>query len=224
VILCLVFVRGDGESQPAPIANTPTTTSGGDTTTNGDNDDAGGDDSFSSDAPPPAPDTDIVMDSAIFQKLSLLTDLQDTTSPQYAAADWLVAFDFLKLGENDPALQQRFALATFYMATGGGLAEKQGWTRCSAVPPPSENEQTEAASNMQCVLREGKIICAEKNHFEICDVSDEYGTVSQGKRFLSPVSECEWFGITCDANGVVTMIDIGTYACDCVIVNMWLLL
>lgn len=205
VILCLVFVGGDSnDSVPAPNTQTP-----GDSSTNEDSPsdtpvDGG------SDAPPPAPAPDLVEDSPIFKKLALLTDLQDTTSPQYEAADWLIALDFLKLSASSSSLEQRFALATFYFATGGGLSSKEGWTRCSAVPPPVENEETEAASNMQCVVRDGKVICAERENFETCEFTDEYGAVSQGKRFLSPVDECEWFGITCDDNGVVTMIDIGT--------------
>lgn len=138
-----------------------------------------------------------------------MTNLEDSNSPAYQAADWLIAFDFLKLTANAPSLQQRFALATLYFATGGGLASKEGWTRCSAVPPPSENEATQAASNMQCVVRDGKIICAEQSNFEECVFTDDFGYALQGKRFLSPVDECEWFGITCDANGIVTMIDIG---------------
>ena len=193
VILCLVFVGGDS-GQPAPgNAETPS------------------DSSSPNNPPSPAPDTDIVLDSPIFQKLSLVTDLQDSNAPAYKAADWLIAFDFLKLTANAPNLQQRFALATLYFATGGDLSSKQGWTRCSAVPPPAENNPTtEAVSNMQCVVRDGKIICAEQSNFEQCQYTDDPGSTLQGKRFLSPVDECEWFGVTCDANGIVTMIDIGT--------------
>ena len=221
VILALVYT-GDGKSSngvpppPAPSTNTEgdgtsdgdasNTTSGEDITTSSPNDNNGDTNS----APSPAPD--IVLDSPIFQKLALWTDLQDVNSPQYQAADWLIALDFLKLGANAENLQQRFALATLYLSTGGGITSKQGWTRCSAVPPAMESSATEAASDMQCVVRDGKILCAERENFELCEfTNDENGKdVQQGKRFLSAVHECEWFGITCDDNNVVMKIDVGT--------------
>lgn len=215
-ILAIVYVPSDEAPSPTSVVNTPNT---GDSESTPNNGDVGGTDAPSGneeesddivgDVPPPAPSTDAIMDSPIFQKLLLLTDLQDTSSPQYKAADWLIALDFLKLGAEAPNLQQRFALATFYMATGGGLAIKNGWTRCSAVPPPTENDNNEAASNIQCMVHNGNVICAERGNFETCDFTDDSGTMSQGYRFLSPVNECEWFGITCDDSGVVTRIDIG---------------
>jgi hypothetical protein len=214
-ILAIVYVPSDEAPSPTSVVNTPNT---GDSESTPNNGDVGGTDAPSGneeesddivgDVPPPAPSTDAIMDSPIFQKLLLLTDLQDTSSPQYKAADWLIALDFLKLGAEAPNLHQRFALATFYMATGGGLAIKNGWTRCSAVPPPTENDNNEAASNIQCMVHNGNVICAERGNFETCDFTDDSGTMSQGNRFLSPVNECEWFGITCDDSGVVTRIDI----------------
>ena len=227
-ILAIVYAPSDKAPSPTPVANTPNTGKWCESTPNGDDvegtdmpsgDEEEGDDT-GGDVPPPAPGTDAIMDSPIFQKLLLLTDLQDTSSPQYKAADWLIALDFLKLGANDPNLQQRFALATFYMATGGGLATKNGWTRCSAVPPPAENDNSQAASNIQCVVHNGNVICAERGNFETCSFTDDTGTMSEGNRFLSAVNECEWFGITCDTSGVVTRIDIGKKPWLCNTVGM----
>jgi hypothetical protein len=223
-ILAIVYAPSNDAPSPAPATNFPNTGSS-ESTPNGDNvgtpdmssgDGEGGDDIGSGGAPSPAPGSDAVMNSPIFQKLSLLTDLQDTSSPPYKAADWLIALDFLKLGVDSPNLQQRFALATFYMATGGGLVTKDGWVKCSAVPPLVENDNSEAASNIQCVVHNGKVVCAEKGNFETCEYTDEFGSMSQGNRFLSAVDECEWFGISCNENGVVTRIDIGKPDFGCV--------
>lgn len=208
VILCLVYIPSDSNNTTTDAPVNTDDTNGSDTSTPTDNNN---NNAPSSTPPGPAPD-DLIADSPIFQKLALLSDLQDPLSPQYKAADWLVALDFLKISEKSSSLHQRFALATLYLSTGGGLTSRNGsWTRCSAVPPLEENSAEQAASNMQCILRDGKIICAEKGNFETCAFTDEEGVLIQGKRFLSPVSECEWYGVTCNENGVVTMIDIGTF-------------
>ena len=152
-------------------------------------------------------------DSPIMTALEQVTDpsvLYDQHTPQFRAADWLISIDPLKLQPNSPNLLQRYALATFYMATGGGLVSKQGWTSCSAIPP--ETIQGDAsASGIQCVVREGKVVCASKDAFETCSYTNLQGATVQGKRFLSPVNECEWYGVTC-INGTVFDINTGTCA------------
>jgi hypothetical protein len=52
--------------------------------------------------------------------------LQDPTSPQYRAADWVANEDQIQADLNDPTFAQRYLLAVFYFSTGG-----DDWEECS---------------------------------------------------------------------------------------------
>jgi hypothetical protein len=150
-----------------------------------------------------------ILNSPIMTELALLTDpaiLYDETSPQYKAAEWLISSDSLKLTATSPNLRQRYALAALYTATGGGWVTSQGWKTCSAVPPESRDT---SATGVQCVVREGKVICADQGSFELCSYIDRSGKALEGKRFLSASNECEWYGIECERDSVIN-INIGT--------------
>ena len=151
----------------------------------------------------PSSVTSSILSSPIMNELTLLTDpaiLYDETSPQYKAAEWLIAYDSLKLDATSPNLRQRYALAALYTATGGGWVTSQGWTTCNAVPPESRNT---SVTGVQCVVREGKVLCADQGSFELCSYIDEFGATVESKRFLSATNECEWYGIRCKDDSVI---------------------
>jgi hypothetical protein len=145
-------------------------------------------------------------------ELALLTDpaiLFDETSPQYKAAEWLISLDSLKLNATSPNLAHRYALATLYTATGGSLISAEGWKACGAVPPESTSINT-TASGVQCIVRDGKVICANQESFENCTYTDGLEVVVEGKRFMSASTECEWYGVECNDQDSVIKINVGT--------------
>ena len=69
----------------------------------------------------------------IFERLSNITDpdlLSDLETPQGQAFNWITREDGLELDVNNPTLDQRYILATFYFATNG-----DGWDRCYSGAP-----------------------------------------------------------------------------------------
>lgn len=167
---------------------------------------------YTPNTPSDPPAEEDIFNSPIITELALLTDpaiLYDVTSPQYKAAKWLIVDDSLKLDATSPNLRQRYALAALYTATGGGwLDNSQGWKACSAVPPESSGNTS--ATGVQCVVREGKVLCTDQGSFELCSYVDRFGDTVEGKRFLSATNECEWYGIKCDEGNSVIEINICT--------------
>jgi hypothetical protein len=218
---------GGSDASPVPQIQQPPTDGGGNignTTTDTEN-------TTGTDTPPTGTPSDAtsdpsqkptdkpshILNSPIMTELSLLTDpaiLFDESSSQYKAAEWLISFDPLKLNATSPNLRQRYALATLYTATGGSLisAKAGSWKACGAVPPETESTSTKntSAAGVQCIIRDGKVICATQESFETCNYMDRFGVLTEGKRFMSAATECQWYGVECNDQDSVIKINIGT--------------
>jgi len=134
--------------------------------------------------------------------------VRDPLTPAGKAAHWLIDEDMRELVAADTSLLQRFGLATLYFATGGGTDDDGGWEDCSAIPEINYSSETlTTTGDALCVFRSGKYLCAEAVSSEDCTYIDE-GTQTEvsTKRMLSPVSECDWYGIGCDAKGNVVSV------------------
>jgi hypothetical protein len=85
---------------------------------------------------------------------------------------------------------QRFALTWFwYHTTNNGL---DPWLSCN--PPNSARDETKQCSFLDVVNVDFPELC--------------YDTAEDGIRWLSATDECDWSGIQCDDNGIVTSIDL----------------
>ena len=120
-------------------------------------------------------------------KISDPVDLLTENSPQRDALDFIVDEDLLQLCPDDPTLDQRYILSVFYYSTDG-----QNWSRCSK-PNDTSNADQVAAANARCNIRG--------------DGSQLAGTDA----WLTPVSECEWGGITCADQNSVTSLFTGEF-------------
>ena len=128
--------------------------------------------------------------AAILGKVSKISDPVDLlteNSPQRDALDFIVDEDLLQLCPDDPTLGQRYILSVFYYSTDG-----QNWSRCSK-PNDTSNADQVAAANARCNIRG--------------DGSQLAGTDA----WLTPVSECEWGGITCADQNSVTSLFTGEF-------------
>ena len=121
--------------------------------------------------------------SDILSRLSMImsqpSQLTDKLTAQHHAALWLISNDKRNITPDDSNFLQRYALATFYFST---VMDKENhyrtWKKCGAAG----TKQT-----------------------QVCGYLSE---VTSYSRFLSPVSECDWYGITCDPYGNVIRIRI----------------
>ena len=105
--------------------------------------------------------------------------LNDPNSPQARALKWIMDEDAMGLDVEDEGWLQRYIMAAFYFATGGG----DNWTECNA---PMDNSQTAIdAANEKCSL--------EATQYKIGKLERVYGT----KAWLSPVPVCEWASLAC---------------------------
>ena len=128
--------------------------------------------------------------AAILGKVSKISDPVDLlteNSPQRDALDFIVDEDLLQLCPDDPTLDQRYILSVFYYSTEG-----KNWSRCSKPNDISNADQVSAA-NIRCNIRG--------------DGSQLAGTDA----WLTPVSECQWGGITCDDPDSVTSLFTGEF-------------
>lgn len=137
-----------------------------------------------------------------FRQLALtVTDaltLDDNDSAQAQALEWLINEDAL-----DPPLcpeegtcqaVQRYIMASFYFASGGG-----DWGQCNA--PDEYTPNSIAAANDEC----NRVVSA----FPVAN--PRIGATSTDA-WLTPVNECEWGGLACwgtddDRNGCMDQID-----------------
>lgn len=146
---------------------------------------------------------------AIHGDIEKLLDL--SPSPHRMAYEWMMNIDELRWTTNYPTIVQRFLLATFYFATGGGLITST-WEVCSAVPneilPPDEAN----AVDTRCISHGEEIICAHLQAFEDCpEYYRRFGLdppSNPKNRWLSGTSECDWYGIECDNQGHVMAISL----------------
>lgn len=138
-----------------------------------------------------------------------VTLLHDVSTPQGKAYEWILSQDELAWDHNHPLVVQRYILAEFYFATGGGRITSS-WDVCSAVPV---NTTLDANTfNTKCVTENDQTICALIDDFEECPEYYErwdFGTPKViKKRWLSGTSECDWYGIFCNRFGQVTQLSL----------------
>lgn len=135
--------------------------------------------------------------------------LQDRLSSVGRAYRWITQEDDLHIVQTPTGIVQRFALAVFYFAT-GGLRTTSTWKYCSAVPTDVSNDHESFSS--RCVMDEGDetVLCASPDAFVQCrEYYDGDSTpLFPKRRWLSPVSECEWYGVTCNDDDVVERLEM----------------
>jgi hypothetical protein len=141
---------------------------------------------------------------SVLMEVSDRFDLNDSESPQYQAAAWIIYGDPMRLSANDPRLFQRYSAVVLYLATKGDK-----WYVCSAntTSPCGRN----AGSDMNN---------ASLSYYYSDGYTDDNAAESKSKRelnkvkarseerWLSDTSECEWYGLHCDSEGYVTSIDL----------------
>jgi hypothetical protein len=108
------------------------------------------------------------------------------SSPQARALQWITDVDTLSLCPDDQNLIQRYVAAVFYYSTEG-----DNWTQCSA-PNDLNDPSSISGANADCNL-------------------DIKGGGGGSKAWLSPVSECDWGAVRCEAIGTeqIEIIDFG---------------
>jgi len=147
---------------------------------------------------------------SVESQLSAVIDtstLQNSQTPLGIAYKWITQQDDLSsTTKSYPTVVQRFALAAFYFATGGGRTQAT-WNVCSAVPANVVKDRNSFST--KCVFGEGieygQVVCAGSQAFLECP---EYYAGSPAptdpkKRWLSDTSECDWYGVSCNRDGIV---------------------
>jgi hypothetical protein len=112
--------------------------------------------------------------------------LEDASSFERQALDWLTRNDTLVADLSEDALIQRYGAAYFYMAT----SVNEPWRSCN---PPLANETAE---------------CTFEKYLPTPSGDPSFNKL-QAKRWLSNTSECEWGGVLCDDNGILQSIELG---------------
>jgi hypothetical protein len=112
--------------------------------------------------------------------------LEDASSFERQALDWLTRNDTLVADLSEDALIQRYGAAYFYLAT----SVNEPWRSCN---PPLANETAE---------------CTFEKYLPTPSGDPSFNKL-QAKRWLSNTSECEWGGVLCDDNGILQSIELG---------------
>jgi hypothetical protein len=149
--------------------------------------------------------------------------LEDPGSPQNMAYNWIMEQDEMRWDQEYSTVVQRFLLATFYFATGGRLTTPS-WHVCSAFPNNQLQGQTNTNTfnGIKCVSENDENdddtttttsrVCAKFDDFEECPEYYERFELeapsNPKKRWLSWTNECDWYGIVCDQQGLVTQISL----------------
>uniref|UniRef100_A0A7S4VGA5 L domain-like protein n=1 Tax=Ditylum brightwellii TaxID=49249 RepID=A0A7S4VGA5_9STRA len=115
----------------------------------------------------------------ILRTVSNPNDLENPNTPEGQAFDWIVFDDDLFLCPDNATLTQRYVMAVLYYATDG-----DNWTICSNTEEGTSN----------CGIVTG-------------DISSGFNFESR-PAYLTAVSECEWFGNSCDENGAMKSIQL----------------
>jgi hypothetical protein len=137
--------------------------------------------------------------------------LDDSESVPGRAYRWIVDDDDMQNVVNSRSTIQRFVMAAFYFATGGGRATAT-WNFCSAVPVNQRNDDDNFET--VCVMEEWddmkREVCATENAFVECrEYYDGQDIPLVPKaRWLSKVSECRWYGVSCNDDGAVVEIKL----------------
>jgi hypothetical protein len=114
--------------------------------------------------------------------------LNDPKSPYSKALEWITFEDPLALTPNDQNFVQRYVAVYFYYAT----TVEGPWLSCN----PPANPHTDPST---CQFKKlGGIF--PLTYFDV-----------PWNRWLSSANECDWAGITCDGNGQIRSMALGTY-------------
>jgi len=113
----------------------------------------------------------------IISNVSLAVDLQNTTSPQSMARDWLINKDTYRECpvENECRLSQRYVMAVLYFATNGDIA----WNSCGRNSTKSSCVKTDPTNDSMAL----SVVQRASN-----------------ETWLSSVDECLWGGLACNDN------------------------
>ena len=130
---------------------------------------------------PPTEQEELLIQPSVFHHQVVAITSKETldgpTSPQAQALHWIMNDDGMALDIDSPEWVQRYIMASFYFATGGG-----DWDQCNA---PKDNSQAAIdEANDKCTLSATQYNSGKKH---------VYGT----KAWLSPVSVCEWASTAC---------------------------
>jgi hypothetical protein len=125
-------------------------------------------------------------------KLTDVALLSDITTPQGKAFKWIQEDDPEQLSVKDVGLFQRYALATMYYS----LQEKGPWTTCGKEDNTHQNP----------------ILCTGRKAIFFADSSGEevvvYEDIPDEGKWLSAENECVWFGVYCESDGSVVILEI----------------
>jgi hypothetical protein len=129
-----------------------------------------------------------------FAKISSIEKLNDPNSAQYKAAYWIQFEDPQKLAVDSNNLLQRYALAVAYYS----LQENGPWVVCGTEDMSHENPT----------------MCTGRKRVYTGDVEDPndknlYEELDDESKWLSAESECWWFGVYCEEDMTVVIIEIG---------------
>lgn len=127
-------------------------------------------------------------------KITPASTLNNSNSPQSKALKWLSSDDQISppVCPNDVEVQQRYIMAAFYFATGGGT-----WKECNA--PTGSSQAAIDAANQKCTIEATKYPIKPDR---------ELGTDA----WLTPKPICNWAGLVChnddNRRGTLDQIDI----------------
>eukprot|EP00978_Attheya_sp_CCMP212_P005071 scaffold11219_cov35-Attheya_sp.AAC.1 len=125
-------------------------------------------------------------------KISSIEKLNDPNAAQFKAAQWIQFEDPQQLGVDADNLLQRYALVVMYFS----LQENGPWFFCGA----------DDSSHKDPDLCTGQFVV---DFVDPQDPSDNiYAELEDETKWLSPKSECLWFGVYCNENMTVDVIDI----------------
>lgn len=121
--------------------------------------------------------------SILVKSISTASEVDTPGTPQNLASDWLINSDPLYVCPDDPRVTQRYVMGVFYFSTRGNR-----WRSCNAPTDFGDPAAIDAAN-------EGCIIALPEGG------SDAW---------LTPGDECNWGGLLCDEQNLISRIDFGT--------------
>jgi hypothetical protein len=149
-------------------------------------------------SPTPAPTTASFQGMLVeISKLTAVALLNDTNTPQGKAFKWIHDDDPRQLSARDEFLLQRYALVVMYYS----LQENGPWATCGE----------EDNSHQNSTLCNGRKRIFPSGVDEVV-----YEVVPDEVKWLSAEHECNWFGVYCDLDDSVVIIEISesTYYYD----------
>jgi hypothetical protein len=122
--------------------------------------------------------------------------LNDITTPQGKAYKWIQEDDPQQLSAKDEFLLQRYALATMYYS----LQENGPWATCG-------EDDNSIQNSTLCNGRKRVFTPEEGDEDKIV-----YEEIPDEGKWLSAEHECTWFGVFCEEDGSVVIIEISESA------------